>query len=125
MRIPGLAIIVLLTGCVTEENVVGKVGNTWCRRLAECDRASFEEQHASHGDCVDDFRDTFEPWQECRIEHGCDWEPSEVSRCRSELRNQSCSEVVDGGWLNVCAETYTCSGSQEAAANLCWLTGGP
>ena len=111
--------ILLLACCVTEDNYLVKLGNVWCDRQEECNRADFEREYRDHKDCLDDFLDTWEPVQDCAMEAGCEYNPEEVRACRTQLRTESCEDFDDGDWNRDCDDTYDCTDSENIEVLVC------
>lgn len=114
-------IALLAVSCITEQSYVERIGNTWCRRQAECNRADFERRYSDHRDCVEDFTDGWGEVQDCAIDAGCEWQPEEARKCRAEMRALSCEDFGASEYDDECDEIYDCSQAQQVEVLACVL----
>ena len=118
-----VALTLLLVGCVTESNVVEKMGAAACRRELECHQADFESSYDSVGDCVVEYADSADDWQACAIESGCVFDPEQADGCLEAVHQETCEAYDNGEHGNACDEIYRCTNGQLYDVGVCMLGG--
>ena len=118
-----VALTLLLVGCVTESNVVDKLGATGCRREQECHRADFESNYEDLGDCVTEYADATDDWQACAIESGCVFDAEQADGCLEAMRQEDCVAYDNNEHSSACDEIYACTNGQLFDVGVCMFGG--
>lgn len=118
-----VALTVLLVGCVSESNVVEKVGAAGCRLEQECHPADFESNYEDVGDCVIDYADAADDWQACAIESGCVFDVEQADGCLEAMHQADCAAYENGDYSSACDEIYACTNGQLFDVGVCMLGG--
>jgi hypothetical protein len=114
-----LVLVALLAGCVTEKNSLHYLGSDLCGREEECAKGQFDSNYDSHAECVDDYEDANDDWQQCLIDAGCEFDPKELAECRDTIRTSSCEDFTQADWIDDCTHIYDCDDADAMQVATC------
>lgn len=103
------AAALVLMGCYTEDNYPDTVAKQGCKRYKECERADFDNDYTSLGDCTEETAHDLRDFQDCYIDAGCEYDAEQAKICSKALRTESCEDWSEGAANNDCDELYNCS----------------
>lgn len=92
MRPIVLALAVLATGCVNEDNFADKYASAACDWFADCHEADFEDVYDDRSDCEDENARYIQDLQDLAQDLGCVFDEDAAQDCVNATRSASCDD---------------------------------
>ena len=105
----GFVAFIALMGCYTEDNYPDTLARHGCSKFKECERADFDEQYTSLGDCTEEAAEDLRDWQDCYLDAGCEYDAEQARTCSGAIKGETCEDWAQGESNNDCDEIYDCS----------------
>ena len=109
MLVPIAAGLAVLTACtIDEDNFSERYSSTWCNRVYECNRGSFEDAYADLAECRASREEVYDEVLDGAEALGCSIDPEGAGDTLDEMRSASCAEFNDSLWLTVGSDVWDC-----------------